>query len=96
MYAIFLAFYRRTSIEAKRLDSILRTVLYAGFSEALNGLGTIRAYRAEERFIRDSERKLDSENRVRPFVLPSPSFLLFVEWVQRCSRTSSPSSCSAG
>ncbi|KZW02976.1 multidrug resistance-associated ABC transporter [Exidia glandulosa HHB12029] len=63
VYAIFLAFYRRTSIEAKRLDSILRTVLYAGFSEALNGLGTIRAYRAENRFIRDSEKKLDSENR---------------------------------
>ncbi|KZV86285.1 hypothetical protein EXIGLDRAFT_752906 [Exidia glandulosa HHB12029] len=62
-YAMVLAFYRRTSIEAKRLDSILRTVLYAGFSEALNGLSTIRAYRSESRFFRDSEKKLDSENR---------------------------------
>ena len=66
-----LAFYRRTSIEAKRLDSILRTVLYAGFSEALNGRGTIRAYKAEERFIRESEQKLDSENRVRLLSPPS-------------------------
>ncbi|EJD44567.1 ATP-dependent bile acid permease [Auricularia subglabra TFB-10046 SS5] len=63
VYWMFLAFYRRTSIEAKRLDSILRTVLYAGFSEALNGMGTIRAYRAETRFIRESEKRLDSENR---------------------------------
>lgn len=55
--------YRRTSIEAKRLDSILRTTLYAGFTEALNGLGTIRAYRAETRFVRESEKRLDSENR---------------------------------
>lgn len=61
---MFSTYYRRTSIEVKRLDSILRSLLYASFSEALTGLGTIRAYKEEPRFIRDSEKKLDSENRV--------------------------------
>ncbi|KZW02973.1 cadmium ion transporter [Exidia glandulosa HHB12029] len=63
IYLIFSTYYRRTSIEVKRLDSILRSLLYASFSEALTGLGTIRAYKEEPRFIRDSETKLDSENR---------------------------------
>jgi ATP-binding cassette subfamily C (CFTR/MRP) protein 1 len=56
-------FYRRTSIEVKRLDSILRSLLYAAFSEALTGLGTIRAYREQVRFTKASERQIDVENK---------------------------------
>ncbi|KAH7103342.1 ATP-dependent bile acid permease [Auriculariales sp. MPI-PUGE-AT-0066] len=63
IYFVFSTYYRRTSIEVKRLDSVLRSLLYASFTEALTGLGTIRAYKEEQRFIRDSEKKLDSENR---------------------------------
>lgn len=56
-------YYRRTSIEVKRLDSILRSLLYAAFSEALTGLSTIRAYREQSRFTRVSERQIDVENK---------------------------------
>jgi len=63
IYFVFLTYYRRTSIEIKRLDSVLRSLLYASFTEALTGLGTIRAYKEETRFVRDSEKRLDSENR---------------------------------
>jgi ATP-binding cassette subfamily C (CFTR/MRP) protein 1 len=56
-------FYRRTSIEVKRLDSILRSLLYAAFSEALTGLSTIRAYREQHRFTHVSERQIDVENK---------------------------------
>ncbi|KAB5591062.1 Oligomycin resistance ATP-dependent permease YOR1 [Ceratobasidium theobromae] len=63
LYWYFSMFYRRTSIEVKRLDSILRSLLYAAFSEALTGLTTIRAYREQPRFIGVSERKIDVENK---------------------------------
>ena len=35
--------------EVKRLDSISRSPVYSSIGEALNGLPTIRAFRAEER-----------------------------------------------
>ncbi|KEP49841.1 multidrug resistance-associated ABC transporter [Rhizoctonia solani 123E] len=63
LYWYFSMFYRRTSIEVKRLDSILRSLLYAAFSEALTGLSTIRAYREQHRFVRASERQIDVENK---------------------------------
>ncbi|KAG8710747.1 hypothetical protein FRC09_020949 [Ceratobasidium sp. 395] len=63
LYWYFSMYYRRTSIEVKRLDSILRSLLYAAFSEALTGLSTIRAYREQERFARVSERQIDVENK---------------------------------
>ncbi|KIJ49226.1 hypothetical protein M422DRAFT_225864 [Sphaerobolus stellatus SS14] len=56
-------FYRRSSVEAKRLDSVLRSALYASYSETLTGLSTVRAYREQDRFIRTSEHALDVENR---------------------------------
>ncbi|ELU42646.1 cadmium ion transporter [Rhizoctonia solani AG-1 IA] len=63
LYRYFSMFYRRTSIEVKRLDSILRSLLYAAFSEALTGLSTIRAYREQPRFVKVSERQIDVENK---------------------------------
>lgn len=40
-------YYRASSVETKRLDSILRSKLYASVSESLTGLSTIRAYRIQ-------------------------------------------------
>ncbi|CAG8498718.1 35739_t:CDS:2, partial [Racocetra persica] len=45
------------------LDSVLRSSLYAHFSETLTGLPIIRAYREQERFSRNNEAFLDIENR---------------------------------
>ncbi|KAF8500114.1 multidrug resistance-associated ABC transporter [Gautieria morchelliformis] len=63
LYWACATFYRRTSVEAKRLDSLLRSALYASYSETLTGLSTVRAYREQARFITNSERALDVENR---------------------------------
>ncbi|CAG8573111.1 6233_t:CDS:10, partial [Cetraspora pellucida] len=52
-----------TNRELKRLDSILRSSLYAHFSESLTGLPTIRAYREQARFISTNENYMDIENR---------------------------------
>ncbi|KAB2627658.1 ABC transporter C family member 12-like [Pyrus ussuriensis x Pyrus communis] len=61
-YAAYL-FYQSTSREVKRLDSISRSPVYAQFGEALNGLSTIRAYKAYDRMANISGRSVDKNIR---------------------------------
>ncbi|KXN89182.1 Multidrug resistance-associated protein 1 [Leucoagaricus sp. SymC.cos] len=63
LYYIVATFYRRSSVETKRLDSLMRSTLYASYTESLTGLSTIRAFKEQDRSIRDAERGLDLENR---------------------------------
>ncbi|KAF9277276.1 hypothetical protein BGZ74_003407 [Mortierella antarctica] len=56
-------YYRSSSRELKRIDSILRSSLYAHFSETLSGLATIRAYREQDRFLERNAYFIDLENR---------------------------------
>ncbi|KAL9657812.1 hypothetical protein ABK040_013150 [Willaertia magna] len=56
-------YYRSTSRELKRLDSISRSPLFAHFSETLTGLSTIRAYKKQSEFTLDNEKQLDRLNR---------------------------------
>ncbi|KAG6889349.1 hypothetical protein C0992_005577 [Termitomyces sp. T32_za158] len=63
LYYICSVFYRRTSVETKRLDSILRSVLYGSYSETLTGLSTIRAYGGQKSSIVHAENGVDLENR---------------------------------
>ncbi|KZV74003.1 ABC transporter [Peniophora sp. CONT] len=63
LYALCAAFYRKSAREIKRLDAILRSSLYAHFSESLSGLSTIRAYGEEERFLTQNKELIDTENR---------------------------------
>lgn len=57
------AFYRSSARELKRLDSVLRSLLYSHFSESLSGLATIRAYGESRRFILENQSRVDVENR---------------------------------
>ena len=63
MYYYIQLYYRRTSREIKRLDSIARSPLYAHFSETLSGLATIRAYKEQTRFVAGNDRLMDLNNR---------------------------------
>ncbi|KAI9179146.1 hypothetical protein H9P43_005808 [Blastocladiella emersonii ATCC 22665] len=56
-------FYRSTSRELKRLDSVSRSPLFALFGETLTGIVTIRAYREENHFIERNSRYIDDNNR---------------------------------
>ena len=56
-------FYRATAREIKRLDSILRSHVYAQFGETLTGLTTVRAYGKQAEFTRLNEDYLDVMNR---------------------------------
>lgn len=56
-------FFQSTSREVKRLDSITRSPVYAQFGEALNGLSTIRAYKAYDRMANINGKFMDNNIR---------------------------------
>ncbi|XP_074328761.1 ABC transporter C family member 2-like [Apium graveolens] len=61
-YAAYL-YYQSTAREVKRLDSISRSPVYAQFGEALNGLSTIRAYKAYDRMAKINGNSMDNNVR---------------------------------
>ncbi|XP_052481315.1 ABC transporter C family member 12 isoform X3 [Gossypium raimondii] len=64
-YAAYLYYqqWQITSREVKRLDSITRSPIYAQFGEALNGLSSIRAYKAYERVAKVNGKFMDNNIR---------------------------------
>ncbi|KAJ7063750.1 ABC protein [Mycena amicta] len=62
-YNYFASFYRASSREIKRLDALLRSLLYAHLSESLTGLPTIRSYGEIPRFIERNKYLIDLQNR---------------------------------
>ncbi|XAR72526.1 Xenobiotic-transporting ATPase [Bertholletia excelsa] len=61
-YAAYL-YYQSTAREVKRMDSISRSPVYAQFGEALNGLSTIRAYKAYDRMANINGKSMDNNIR---------------------------------
>ncbi|KAJ2926808.1 hypothetical protein H1R20_g10265, partial [Candolleomyces eurysporus] len=62
-YHLLASFYRASAREIKRLDSMLRSLLYSHLSESLTGLSTLRSYGQLPRFVRDNEFFIDLEAR---------------------------------
>ncbi|GAA5994171.1 uncharacterized protein JCM10292_001909 [Rhodotorula paludigena] len=63
LYGFAARFYRQSARELKRLDNLLRSSLYAHFSETLSGLSTVRAYGETDKFLKQNSSLLDLENR---------------------------------
>ncbi|KAL3522806.1 hypothetical protein ACH5RR_015640, partial [Cinchona calisaya] len=61
-YAAYI-YYQSTAREVKRLDSITRSPVYAQFGEALNGLSSIRAYKAYGRLANINGKAMDNNLR---------------------------------
>ncbi|KAL3269853.1 hypothetical protein HHI36_008911 [Cryptolaemus montrouzieri] len=55
--------YQATCRQIKRMDSVSRSPIYSFFSETLTGTSTIRAYVQEDRFITESDKRLDANQR---------------------------------
>ncbi|KAJ3181681.1 ATP-binding cassette sub- C member 8 [Geranomyces variabilis] len=75
-YLFLQRFYRSSTREIKRLESMERSPMMAQFSETLTGLSIIHAYRASSRFAAINEQLLDRSN--------TPSFNRFSAdtWLQ--------------
>ncbi|KAJ3483697.1 hypothetical protein NLI96_g6138 [Meripilus lineatus] len=74
-YQYFAAFYRAGARELKRLDAMLRSLLYAHFAESLSGLPTIRSYGEVDRFLADNEFYIDLEDRANFLVATNQRWL---------------------
>ncbi|KAJ7056634.1 ABC protein [Mycena amicta] len=62
-YSYFASFYRASAREFKRLDAMLRSVLYAHLAESLTGLPTIRSYGEMARFVEQNKYYTDLQDR---------------------------------
>ncbi|XP_047166488.1 ABC transporter C family member 12-like [Vigna umbellata] len=61
-YAAYI-YYQSTAREVKRMDSITRSPVYAHFGESLNGLSSIRAYKAYDRMAHINGKFMDNNIR---------------------------------
>lgn len=57
------AFYRQSSREMKRLESVAKSPIFAEFSETITGISTIRAFGKQEKFSRTCFRLNDAFSR---------------------------------
>lgn len=65
LYVLFVlaaGYYRASAREVKRYESILRSNVFAKFSEGLSGVASIRAYGLRDRFIRELRMSIDDMN----------------------------------
>ncbi|EIE19385.1 P-loop containing nucleoside triphosphate hydrolase protein [Coccomyxa subellipsoidea C-169] len=63
IYRWLQGYYRHTSREIRRLGSVARSPVYAGFSEALDGAATIRGFRAQAAFAAQNVDRLGTLQR---------------------------------
>jgi ATP-binding cassette subfamily C (CFTR/MRP) protein 1 len=62
LFLLFLfsaSYYRASAREMKRFESVLRSTVFAKFSEGLSGTACIRAYGLQDRFILDIRKAID-------------------------------------
>lgn len=56
-------FYVASSRQLKRLESVSRSPVYSHFNETLLGVSVIRAFAEQDRFIRQSDLKVDENQK---------------------------------
>ncbi|XP_017881737.1 multidrug resistance-associated protein 1 isoform X2 [Ceratina calcarata] len=59
IYYLVQRMYVASSRQLKRLESVSRSPIYSHFSETVSGAQMIRAFKVQERFIKESESKVD-------------------------------------
>ncbi|KAK8149486.1 hypothetical protein G3M48_006795 [Beauveria asiatica] len=62
LYMVAGTYYRSSAREVKRYESVLRSTMFARFSEGLSGVSSIRAYGLRERFMNDLRTSIDQMN----------------------------------
>jgi len=59
LFVFSAGYYRASAREMKRFESVLRSIVFAKFSEGLSGTACIRAYGLQNRFIVDLRKAID-------------------------------------
>eukprot|EP00899_Mesostigma_viride_P024049 jgi/Mesvir1/4829/Mv11115-RA.2 len=77
LYRTIQGYYRCSSRELRRLDSLSRSPLYAAFSELLDGAPTIRSFNAGDRFIAEQEQRVTANIRTAFAELAAGQWLAF-------------------
>ncbi|KAJ8122554.1 hypothetical protein ONZ43_g1280 [Nemania bipapillata] len=62
IFVLAASYYRSSAREVKRFESVLRSVVFAKFSEGILGTATIRAYGLQKRFVDDLRNSIDDMN----------------------------------
>ena len=60
MFLLATNFYRASAREMKRHEAVLRSVVFSQFSEAVNGIASIRAYGLQDHFITRLRKSIDN------------------------------------
>lgn len=59
LFIISAGYYRASAREMKRFEAVLRSDVFAKFSEGLSGTAVIRSYRLKDRFINELKKSID-------------------------------------
>ncbi|KAJ8126709.1 hypothetical protein O1611_g6929 [Lasiodiplodia mahajangana] len=62
IFVLAASYYRSSAREVKRFESVLRSVVFAKFSEGILGTASIRAYGLQKRFVDDLRNAIDDMN----------------------------------
>uniref|UniRef100_A0A8C0LIC3 Multidrug resistance-associated protein 1 n=1 Tax=Canis lupus dingo TaxID=286419 RepID=A0A8C0LIC3_CANLU len=85
IYFFVQRFYVASSRQLKRLESVSRSPVYSHFNETLLGVSVIRAFEEQERFIRQSDLKVDENQKAYyPSIVANRWLAVRLECVGNC------------
>ncbi|XP_068452238.1 multidrug resistance-associated protein 1 isoform X2 [Clinocottus analis] len=85
LYFFVQRFYVASSRQLKRLESVSRSPIYTHFNETLLGTSVIRAFGEQERFIRESDQRVDHNQRAYyPSIVANRWLAVRLEFVGNC------------
>ncbi|CAH2353565.1 oligomycin resistance ATP-dependent permease Yor1p [[Candida] railenensis] len=68
-------YFQASTREIKRIEAVQRSFIHNNYSETLNGMSTIKAFRAERRFIGKNNACIDSTNEASLLVVANQRWL---------------------
>ncbi|XP_056263509.1 multidrug resistance-associated protein 1 isoform X1 [Pseudoliparis swirei] len=85
LYFFVQRFYVASSRQLKRLESVSRSPIYTHFNESLLGTSVIRAFGEQERFIRESDQRVDHNQKAYyPSIVANRWLAVRLEFVGNC------------